>query len=196
MKLILVSLFSTLYVSLAAQTKDTIYYNSDWKVVDKSKALYYRNIKSIESDTIKIIDYYLKTNTPQMIGQFSDTTFTYKIGKFKYFREDGSIKQIGSYNTNGKKTGLWTTYLKNGFDCCVFNYKNGVKDGEGSMKYDNSNFKYISQFKNDELNGWKKIYRRNGSLKKEEELIDGYATGNYKKYSRNGSRTKEVILEQ
>ena len=46
-----------------------------------------------------------------------------------YFYEDGSVQQIGSFNTNGLPHGEWTAYNMNGKKLCVGNYKNGFKNG-------------------------------------------------------------------
>ena len=44
-----------------------------------------------------------------------------------YFYEDGSVQQIGSFNTSGLPHGEWTAYNMNGKKLCVGNYKNGLK---------------------------------------------------------------------
>jgi len=46
-----------------------------------------------------------------------------------YFYEDGSVQQIGSFNTSGLPHGEWTAYNMNGKKLCIGNYKNGLKDG-------------------------------------------------------------------
>ena len=46
-----------------------------------------------------------------------------------YFYEDGSVQQIGSFNTSGLPHGEWTAYNMNGEKLCIGNYKNGLKDG-------------------------------------------------------------------
>ena len=46
-----------------------------------------------------------------------------------YYYDNGSIQQIGSFNTDGLPHGEWTAYNMNGKKLCVGNYKNGLKEG-------------------------------------------------------------------
>mgnify|MGYP001814608597 CR=1 FL=1 len=47
-----------------------------------------------------------------------------------YYYADGSIQQVGTFNTDGKLHGTWTSFDNNGKKLAVGNYNNGKKVGK------------------------------------------------------------------
>ena len=55
-----------------------------------------------------------------------------------YFYADGNIQQQGTFNSDGKLHGLWTSYDVNGNKLAVGNYEEGVKIGKWFFWTENS----------------------------------------------------------
>ena len=64
--------------------------------------------------------------------------------------------------------------------------ENGMKQGEGTMSYDNGNVFYEGQWKEDKFNGEGKLYYEDGTLRYEGEFKDNLMHGNGKVYSEAG----------
>ena len=47
-----------------------------------------------------------------------------------YYYDNGSIQQIGSFNTNGLPHGKWIAFNIEGEKLCIGNYLNGLKQGK------------------------------------------------------------------
>jgi antitoxin component YwqK of YwqJK toxin-antitoxin module len=84
---ILVIFILNLYQFLNCQTVDTIYYDKDWNLTDKSNFEYYRIVTPYKG-IMQVVDYY-KTGRIQMTGTYKDLDFKYPTGQFFYYRKNG-----------------------------------------------------------------------------------------------------------
>ncbi|MCW3072432.1 MAG: hypothetical protein JWO44_2322 [Bacteroidetes bacterium] len=118
MKAILLILFLMAPVLSFAQ-EDTLWFDKEWKPCkNKTKASFYR-LPEKQQGGYLIRDYYLETNTVQMLG-FSTTKEPLHLeGKCTYYSPDGK-KEMEGYYKHDVKTGIWTTWIAGG-DSTVVN---------------------------------------------------------------------------
>ncbi|AWK07380.1 hypothetical protein HYN56_07940 [Flavobacterium crocinum] len=107
------SLIAVLFLftpKLSAQN-DTIFFNSNWKIITKDSAVYYR-IKPVKIKTKKAIgrkipdidslyiikDYYVKNNIRQFEGYTKDAEGNNNVGKAKWYKEDGTVMYSRDFN--------------------------------------------------------------------------------------------------
>lgn len=129
---LLLPLFFIIFFSFFTQAQSKVYFDANWNVVAKEKAVYYRIIAADESKKGYIIDYYISgkkaqetnyvkgkpdgkclmyynTGELKRIGFYKDG---FKEGVWKTFDKNGKIIEKGKYN-NDEKVGVWKTYFKN-----------------------------------------------------------------------------------
>ena len=72
------------------------------------------------------------------LGQIKDEITMEKdlIKKTSYY-EDGSIREVGYFDSKEKRHGIWTLYYRNGNRSSVASFKHGLKHGEWII-YDNN----------------------------------------------------------
>ena len=70
-------------------------------------------------------EYYLSGKLKSK-GKYKDGD---KIEAWEYYFENEKIEQKGKYTKNGKLTGLWTWYHKNGEILREENFRKGLEDG-------------------------------------------------------------------
>ncbi len=134
-----------------------------------------------------------------------------KEGQWKsYFSKEGTLKDIGSYSQD-KKNGTWKSYHKKGSLSSIYNYKNGVTDGESLSYYENEQLwmkgNYVdgkkdgvwenyhkngilnhkTYYKNDKIDGKHKSYHDNGKLSSSGMYINGKKNGKWKYFNDLGN---------
>lgn len=62
-----------------------------------------------------------------------------KVGEWKYYHQNDTLEQIGSYDKNGYSTGKWFWYFDNGKIRRIENFFEGVYEGE-MIEYDSKGF--------------------------------------------------------
>jgi antitoxin component YwqK of YwqJK toxin-antitoxin module len=67
-----------------------------------------------------------------------------------------------------------------------------MKSGKETIYYDNGNVKYSGSFKNGEMHGVWKFFRRDGSVMRAGKMNQGKQIGIWITYDRNGSAVKET----
>ncbi len=84
------------------------------------------------------------------------------IKKVTYY-EDGSIREVGYFDSKEKRHGIWTLYYRNGNRSSVASFKHGLKHGEWII-YDNNSTIVCRMFYNEgkKIGTWE-IYK-NGEL--------------------------------
>ncbi|MEO6720717.1 MAG: hypothetical protein ABIN67_10125 [Ferruginibacter sp.] len=127
--LVTIFIFISLPATIFAQKiTDTIFYNSNWQICEKSIAANYRigtlAIDSFWFYTGKVTDYSI-TDTLLMEGQY--TEYGFKTGLFKFYFPDGKLKMIGRYE-NDKMRGPWQWYYDNGSIRAIINLDGDEKD--------------------------------------------------------------------
>lgn len=109
-----------------SQQTDAIYYNKDWKVTIKEKALFYRLTPLKElGELILLQDFYIN-GTPQFEG------YTYKgdenkyVGDIAWYDENGNDTTFRKYQNSTTQSNL-IYYYPNGTMRKVVEYKKGLK---------------------------------------------------------------------
>lgn len=121
--------------TLFSQKTEPIYYDQDWKVTTKDKALYYRQtpIKEL-GEMILLQDFYIN-GTPQFEGYtFKDDENKY-VGDIVWYDENGNDTTVRIYPNSTKQSTL-TYYYTNGKVRKVVQYKKGLKDTESIFHED------------------------------------------------------------
>ncbi len=86
-------------------------------------------------------------------------------GKWEFYNTEGGKSADGSFNEEGMKEGLWTTYYENGVVKSKVYFKNGKNDGSSMGWFSNGNKWYEETYKSDLLEGKQTIYFFNENLK-------------------------------
>jgi uncharacterized protein len=130
--------------------------------------------------------YYYEDGSIKETGKYKDNL---KIGTWKYLFVDGSTEQTGAYAL-GKPTGLWNWYYPDGSMRKEASYVNGEQDGE-SIEYDVSGEvvakgEYVDGFKEGK---WVYVY---GDVLEEVNYFEGEFNG---KVVRKDKATGELLFE-
>jgi antitoxin component YwqK of YwqJK toxin-antitoxin module len=190
---ILTSLF--LYSSHlhAQKITDTIYYNKNWAICEKTIASYYRMgtlaIDSFWFYTGIIKDYTIKDSL-LMEGSYSEDG--YKDGHFAFYYRNGNIRMSGDYSRD-KMIGNWKWNYPDGTEHAVIYFPGGkndftfitYRDEKRQLQLENGNgdFTWYSEPSASDINGFKLT----GSCK------DGKRVGTWKYYD---SRTNTLICKE
>ena len=106
-----------------------IYYDNDFKVTTKDKALYYRvaPIKEL-GEMILIQDFYIN-GTPQFEGHAFKNDENKYVGDIVWYDENGNDTTFRQYPNNTNQSTL-IYYYPNGKIRKIIQYKKGLKDTE------------------------------------------------------------------
>jgi len=150
----------TLFISLLSfsQKQEKIYYNSDWKVCNQSKAEYYRLITIDENGKPigKVKDYYISGKL-QWEGYFSyvdkyDNSKDINEGLCIWYYENGR-KYRESNMVKNLEEGLTTYWHENGTKAREVEYTNGKPNGIWIDYYEDGNIRRKYEFSKGELKG-------------------------------------------
>ena len=106
-------------------------------------------------------------------------------GKWKYFYENGQLKQDIAYY-NGELNGLAIAYYESGSKSEESNWKNGVSNGAFKIYHENGNIARTGTYLNGKENGLLKSFFENGNIEMEAYFVKGTAHGAAKIYHSNG----------
>lgn len=142
MKKLFILLLTALLVNITfGQAQEKIYYNSDWKVCNESKAEYYRLISFDENGKPigKVKDYYISGEL-QWEGYFSyvdkfDNSKDINEGLSIWYYKNGQKSRESTY-VNGKEEGLTTFWYESGKLKRSIEYKNGKIVNNGYIDCD------------------------------------------------------------
>lgn len=100
MKIFLFAIILFFYLSVGAQTSDTLYFDAKWNVIDKGKNFAFYSIKQTENDTTHVI-YFYKKGKKYSEGKYQSTKEKKWLGNYIRFEKNGDTNLIISYK-NGK----------------------------------------------------------------------------------------------
>ncbi len=152
-----------------AQTKDTIWFDTNWKETTKNKASYYRCNCVQKEHGYWFTDHYI-SGAVQMEGLSLEKESEIFHGEVKWYFENGKVFQIVNYK-NGSLFGDREVYYENGKMKSKTTYKNGKIDGNWKEYYENGNTKEAGSYMNGQKEGTWKTYYDNGKLKNEGEYV-------------------------
>ncbi len=164
-----ITLFLIFSITSSFAQKDTIWYDTNWKVTAKSKASYFR-CHCIQVDNgYWFTDYYV-SGAKQMEGLSLEEDKEVYQGVVKWYHENGNSFQIVNYN-KGVLNGNRQVFYENGKLKTEENYKQGKKDGKWKELFENGNAKEIGSYENGQKEGVWKNYYSNGKLKNEGKYV-------------------------
>lgn len=210
MKNIFILLLSMFLVNITyGQTQEKIYYDSDWKVCNKSNAEYYRIITFDEHGKPlgKVKDYYL-TGELQWEGYFTyvdkyDNSRDINEGLSIWYYKNGKKSRESNF-IDGKEDGITTFWYENGKKAREVNYKMGVPDGlwidyyeSGKLfrKFTFSNGEFKEKFftECDEFGKCQKIFYE--AFATDENINDWQLIGDEKDYKSNIIAEEGLLME-
>lgn len=140
------------------------------------------------------------------------------IGEWKFYHENGKLKTVGSYNSDGYKNGVWKTYDKNGtlteeetFTDGNYDATSKYYDDEGGLTeeyvykkgtlqeykaYDGKGKKIFENKKDGKDNYDVTLYHPNGNKKREGRVNKGVLEGIWNEYNVNGYLTGKAEYVQ
>ncbi|MCD8421708.1 trypsin-like peptidase domain-containing protein [Tenacibaculum finnmarkense] len=160
MKNTVLLLFISLFVSqITFSQQEKVYYNSEWKVTNKSKAKFYRLITFDEKGKPKgkVKDYFMNGNL-QWEGYLSYAD--------KYENSKDSIEGVS----------IW--YYDNGNKSMQTNTVDGKLEGR-EYYHKNGNISGRSNFKNGKLEGDTFSYYESGKIKRKYKYVNGQMTSKF-----------------
>lgn len=124
-----------------------------------------------------------------------------RIGRWRFYHENGSVEQEGVYNNQGNPEGPWKWYYDNGTVLREESYRNGLSDGlyteydengkvttqgeyvdgleEGFWKYEYGDVREEGTYRGGKRNGEWKTYYDNGQLSFVGSFIDDNPNGTH-----------------
>jgi antitoxin component YwqK of YwqJK toxin-antitoxin module len=127
--------------------------------------------KTLDS-TGNIISNRLYLND-QLISEGNYDTQGKETGNWKYFYKDGKLRSSGSY-VKGKKQGEWKYFFESGEIEQRGKYENGLIEGEWLWYFDNGGLLRKENYKKNKLNGMYEEFTRDSTLVLKGEYIDDY----------------------
>ena len=88
--------------------------------------------------------------------------------EYKYYYENGNIREILSFNEDKKLDGICLAYSLEGVQTGIASYKNGIKEGEWKIWRPDGSIVYEMFYKNGKKIGTWKMYDEKGNIIKEE----------------------------
>ncbi len=108
-------------------------------------------------------------------------------GEWEFYHDNGVVSARGQFNSEQKKTGLWTYYYRTGKMKQQTNLKNDLEDGLSEGWFDNGNKWFTEHYKDGKLQGLNEYYFYSGLMKLASNYKDGEKDGSEKKYSSFGN---------
>lgn len=158
----IVVFFFMVSVSSAFSQKDTIWFDANWKAVQKDSSSYYR---LSEHKEVRFKDFYHFTD-------YDSLGVKLKTGVSLEERSDKFEGEVVHYH-NGERIAERILY------------KNGFPYGTHKVYYESGKLKSVKTYAYSKLNGPSKVYFEDGVLKESGAYEDGFRSGEWKVYYTN-----------
>ncbi|RSK45994.1 toxin-antitoxin system YwqK family antitoxin [Hymenobacter perfusus] len=112
----------------------------------------------------------------------------------KGVRPDGAIRFTGAY-TDGRMSGEWRWFRRNGSLATVRNYLNGKQQGAEEFYASNGRVSQRNQYQDDQLDGFSQTYYQHGQLQRAGYYTAGEQQGTWKQYYPTGQLSEEYNLQ-
>jgi hypothetical protein len=167
--------------------KDTIWFDSEWKVQQKDSADFYR---LSEHKEVRFKDfYYFIDYTIDGLKLKKGVSLEEKIDKFEgevvYYRAGTYISERILFR-NGSPYGRHKIYYNSGKLESEKNYAFGVLTGPSKVYFEEGVLKESGAYTGNKRNGQWKVYYPNRKLKEQGEYRDGVRVGVWKVFYYNG----------
>ena len=206
-RFILILLF---FIPLFSSAQDTIYFNQDWYVVEKSNAKQYTTVSALKGNPnqfmvkdftiegVLLADYQYKGLLASIdwsrIYENDFQAFAIEDGSSCEYFASGSKKKELIYE-NGMQKGLIKVWNENGEKIRSFYAENKIANGSYNEYFKNGNTSFTVQFKNDTLQGNAIYYHENGKISKLGKFNKGMKTGKWQYISEEGRPIAEEIYK-
>lgn len=160
-------LFFLLNLDLFGQRAGIFFYDSDWNLTTRDRAVFFRTCRIDTSSTTffgEVKDFY-KNGQPQMKGYYVNNV---KVDSFYFYHPNGNLESKGLY-VNDLRMGIWKYYYENARLKQVVDFYaddfviNEYYDSLGSPLLPNGTGKWENTFRLPNQNSWLRV---EGSYKK------------------------------
>ncbi|RYY89442.1 MAG: tetratricopeptide repeat protein, partial [Chitinophagaceae bacterium] len=117
------------------------------------------------------------------------------VGDWEYYYEQGNLKAIAHYNSEGKREGTWKYFYANGRVSGIDHWSNGVQTGTDTVYFMDGVLSSTSFYKDGELDGNRTLYHGNGRIKSVTMFKNGKEEGPYKLYFSSGRTQVEGSMK-
>ena len=114
------------------------------------------------------------------------------VGEWKGYYTGHKTKFSGSYDSEGRETGVWTTYYENGQKSSSGLFVSGNREGNWQWWYDNGQLKDEGKFDKGRETGIWTSYYNNGAKSGEGEFKEGKREGHWTWWRENGEVWRET----
>lgn len=177
------------YINYSPNGFQRKYFDTNFNEVHyKSKAAYYREAyyahgKPIADSITK--DYYI-TGELQFIGHVVSENPDVLRGLGTWYHKNGKIDTKYTVNEKGEIVGQLLSFYESGKRKSVYNYRNGLTNGECKDYYENGNLKLSSNMIDGKQNGLTYEYYESGKLFAKFSCVKGVLDGEATEYYENG----------
>ncbi|MFT5886253.1 MAG: protein TonB [Arcticibacterium sp.] len=98
----------------------TVYFDKNWKEITEDSASFYSIRYQLNDSLWQINDYFIDGRT-QMTGTCTGADYANRVGKFRYYSEDGILEIKENYLANGIVSQV-IHYYKNGQEDFIYDY--------------------------------------------------------------------------
>lgn len=179
-RLFIILLLSVFALSDVYGQRDTIWFNSNWLVTEKSNASFYRMSPELIKNGYLFKDYY-KSGALQMKGVSLSATEEVYHGTMLWYFENGNVFQVVNYN-KGALDGKRTVYFNNGSVKNNRFYDNGTINGPWESYYMNGMIKERGHYSMGEKHGIWTYYNQEGEMTERGEFSAGDKSGVWSKF--------------
>ena len=142
------------------QAQETIWFDSDWSVSAKEKAVYYRPAPQKKDNGFWIVDYYIsgKKQKEGFSTNANPNNESYH-GVVNYFYENGNKSQTVTY-VKGKLNGNFFKFYPSKELEIAGKYSDGMREGIWKKFYKNGKIKEKGKYREgDKVGVWKTFYK-------------------------------------
>lgn len=154
---------------------------------------------------------YYENGRVKAEGKYVDSK---PVGQWKYYYQDGTLEQEGTFNNRGRHIGEWIWYYQNGYVWKKEFFENGKNEGEyieydisgkiivkgeyfdgeetGSWFWEIGDTREEGKFEGGQYSGeWKLTDIETGTILFTGKYLDGYQNGKHTHYWHNGKKRME-----
>ncbi len=151
----------SLFFMASAIGQNTQWFDAEYALTSRDKAIYYRPMPKKTGDSYYIIDYYKNGNK-------------YREGKAKSYQL-----------VQEKFDGLVLYFFKNGVVSEKINFSNGVKEGPYAGYYESGDLREDGAFLYNKREGNWRVFYKNGKIKSKGKYREGEKVGVWKTFYKN-----------
>lgn len=173
------------FLTSSVSAQETIWFDANWNLTGKEKAIYYRPAPKKQNKGFWIVDYHM--NGKKQMEGFSSVLEANKEqfeGPIKYYFSTGILYQEVGY-VGGKIEGIRKIYFESGKLKEVRNYENDKLEGRYLEYYDTGELFTSGDYEDNLKAAVWKTYYKNGKMKERGKYEAGEKIGIWKTFYKN-----------